>query len=142
MIDGVGTIDLVVPETAIDVNGHVNNVQYVQWMQEAAMAHSAARGWPTKRFLALGRTWIIRSHTIEYFHSAYAGEAIRILTWVADFQKIRSLRKYKFYRPADGVLLAAAATLFIFCDLQTGRPVTIPKEVQQAYPIIAPTDEP
>ncbi len=61
---------------------------------------------------------------------------------MADFQKIRSLRKYKFYRPADGVLLAAAATLFIFCDLQTGRPVTIPKEVQQAYPIIAPADEP
>lgn len=142
MINGVATIEKVVPEAAIDVNGHVNNVQYVQWMQEAAMAHSAALGWPTARFLSLGRTWIIRSHAIEYFHSAFAGEIIHILTWVADFQKIRSLRKYKFFRPADGVVLAAAETLFIFCDLATGRPVSIPLEVQQSYPIVPADAEP
>jgi acyl-CoA thioester hydrolase len=138
----IGTIQLVVPSTAIDVNGHVNNVQYVHWMQEAAMAHSAQQGWPSERFLALGRTWIIRSHTIEYLHSAHAGETITILTWVADFHKIRSLRKYKFFRPADGVVLAIAATLFVFCDLRTGKPVTIPKEVQGAYTVVGTDDEP
>lgn len=139
---GIGKTTLVVPESAIDINGHVNNVQYVQWMQEAAMAHSASLGWPTERFLAFGKTWIIRSHSIEYYHSAYAGEPIDILTWVADFQKIRSLRKYKFVRPADGVVLAKAETVFIFCNLKTGRPVSIPDEVQQAYPLIAQKDEP
>ena len=40
------------------------------------MAHSAALGWSTERFLDLGRTWIIRSHSIEYFHSAYAGDTL------------------------------------------------------------------
>ena len=138
----IGTLELVVPDSAIDSNGHVNNVQYVQWMQEAAMAHSAALGWSTERYLALNRTWIIRSHTIEYFHSAYAGDTIEVLTWVADFHKIRSLRKYKFIRPADNTVLASAATVFIFCDLATGRPTSIPAEVQQAYTIIAPADEP
>jgi acyl-CoA thioester hydrolase len=141
-MSGIGTIELVVPASAIDINGHVNNVQYVQWMQEAAIIHSTRLGWPTERYLALGRTWIIRSHTIEYFHSAYAGETIHILTWVAEFQKIRSLRKYKFYRPTDGTVLAKAATLFIFCDLHTGRPVSIPQEVQTAYTVVAPDDEP
>ena len=139
---GIGKTSLVVPESAIDVNGHVNNVQYVQWMQEAAMAHSASLGWPTERFLSLGQTWIIRSHSIEYFHSAYAGESIDILTWVANFQKIRSLRKYKFFRPGDGVVLARAETVFIFCDLNTGRPLSIPSEVQDAYPVIEPESEP
>lgn len=141
-MEGIGRTTLVVPQTAIDVNGHVNNVQYVQWMQEAAMAHSATLGWPTERFLALGKTWIIRSHTIEYFHSAYAGDKIEILTWVANFHKIRSLRKYKFIRPADETVLASAATVFIFCDLKTGRPISIPPEVQQAYPLILPENEP
>jgi len=138
----IGRMALVVPPAAIDVNGHVNNVQYVHWMQEAAMAHSAELGWPPERYLALGRTWIIRSHTIEYHHSAYAGDTIVILTWVADFHKIRSLRKYKFIRPADSVVLAAASTLFIFCDQETGRPVTIPKEVQKAYTVVDAADEP
>ena len=138
----IGRMQLVVPESAIDGNGHVNNVQYVQWMQEAAMAHSAELGWPQERFVELGRTWIIRSHTIEYYHSAYAGDHITILTWVSDFHKIRSLRKFKFYRPADDVVLATAATLFIFCDLRTGKPVTIPPEVQVAYTVVGPEDEP
>lgn len=106
------------------------------------MAHSAALGWSTERFLDLGRTWIIRSHSIEYFHSAYAGDTLEILTWVASFQKIRSLRKYKFIRPVDGTVLASASTVFIFCDLHTGRPISIPPEVQQAYPVITPDKEP
>jgi len=138
----IGRIELVVPPDTIDVNGHVNNVQYVHWMQEAAMTHSAELGWPSERYLSLGRTWIIRSHTIEYHHSAYAGETIVILTWVADFHKFRSLRKFKFYRPADNVVLAIAATLFIFCDLRTGKPVSIPKEVQEAYTVVGADDEP
>ncbi len=138
----IGTFEFVVPETAIDANGHVNNVQYVQWMQDAAMDHSAALGWPAERYLALGRTWIIRSHAIEYFHSAYAGETITVFTWVSALQKIRSLRKFKFYRATDDTVLATAATLFIFCDLQTGKPVSIPKEAQAVYTLVAKEDEP
>ncbi len=142
MMRAVGTLELVVPETAIDDNGHVNNVQYVQWMQDAAMAHSAELGWPQERYAQIGRTWIIRSHTIEYLHSAYAGDAITVYTWVSSLQKIRSLRKYKFYRPADDTVLATAATLFIFCDLESGRPVSIPQEAQAAYQIVRKEDEP
>jgi acyl-CoA thioester hydrolase len=138
----IGAIELVVPETAIDANGHVNNVQYVHWMQHAAMTHSAELGWPQERYAALGRTWIIRSHTIEYHHSAYAGETLTIFTWVSSFEKIRSLRKFKFYRAADDTVLATAATLFIFCDLETGRPLHIPQEVQDAYPVVSRENEP
>ena len=141
-MSAIGTFDLVVPATAIDANGHVNNVQYVQWMQDAAMAHSAQLGWPQERYASLGRTWIIRSHSIEYFHSAYAGETITVFTWVSTLQKIRSLRKFKFYRSADDTVLATAATLFIFCDLQTGRPVSIPKEAQEVYTRVRAEDEP
>jgi acyl-CoA thioester hydrolase len=141
-MSAIGKIDLVVPTTVIDVNGHVNNVQYVQWMQDAAMAHSAELGWPQERYAAQGRTWIIRSHTIEYHHSAYAGEAITIFTWVASFEKIRSLRKFKFYRAASDTVLATAATLFVFCDQLTGKPLSIPREVQQAYTVVSRQDEP
>lgn len=138
----IGRIDLVVPSTAIDVNGHVNNVQYIQWMQDAAMAHSSEQDWPQERYSAIGRTWVIRSHTIEYRHSAYLGETIAVLTWVADFHKFRSLRKYRFIRPSDETVLAIAETLFIFCDLLTGKPMAIPPEVRDAYTVVDPANEP
>lgn len=138
----IGRIELVVPAAVIDLNGHVNNVQYLHWMQEAAMTHSAELGWPQERYAEIGRTWIIRSHTIEYLHSAYAGDRLTLFTWVSSFEKIRSLRRYKFLRQADQTVLATAASLFIFCDLHTGRPLTIPAEIQQAYTVVAPADEP
>ncbi|HCB02612.1 MAG TPA: acyl-CoA thioesterase, partial [Anaerolineae bacterium] len=31
-----------IPKTAIDENGHVNNVAYVQWMQDIAVEHYAS----------------------------------------------------------------------------------------------------
>ena len=138
----IGTTELIVPASAIDANGHVNNVRYVEWMQDAAMAHSAALGWPQERYAAIGRTWIIRSHTIEYRHSGYAGDKLLVSTWVSDLQKFKSLRKFKFFRPLDNTVLATAATLFIFCDVQTGRPQPIPPEVRGAYQIVSAADEP
>ncbi len=140
--NNIGRLEIVVPQEAIDSNGHVNNVQYVQWMQDAALAHSASLGWPTERYAALQRTWIIRSHSIEYFHSAYQGELLYVDTWVSTFQRIKSLRKFRFFRPADKVVLAKASTLFIFCDTINGKPASIPPEVVQDYPIVAANQEP
>lgn len=138
----IGRLEIIVPESAIDANGHVNNVQYVQWMQDAALAHSASLGWPLSRYAELNCTWIIRSHTIEYFHSCYAGELIRVDTWVADFQRIKSLRKFRFFRPADKKVLAKASTLFVFCDSKSRKPTSIPPEVLRDYPIVANAQEP
>jgi acyl-CoA thioester hydrolase len=41
---------IAIPQSVIDENGHVNNVAYVQWMQDIAIEHytantSARRGW-------------------------------------------------------------------------------------------------
>lgn len=135
-------LEIVVPESTIDGNGHVNNVHYVQWMQNAAEAHSAALGWPAARYRAIGRHWIIRSHNIEYHHSTFAGELIWVQTWVANFKRIKSLRKFRFFRPRDSTVLALASTLFILCDDASGRPVSIPEEVLGDYPTVAPEDEP
>lgn len=138
----IGSSELVVDQSAIDANGHVNNVHYIQWMQDAAMAHSASLGWPYERYVAYGATWIIRSHAIEYLHSSYAGDKLVVYTWVNQIKKFRSLRKFKFYRPADDTVIARAETLFIFCDIASGRPRSIPPEVQQVYKMVSEEDEP
>ena len=65
---------LTVDASAIDLNGHVNNQEYVRWMQDIAMAYSAAQGWPMARYQAAGMTWVIRSHFIEYIRPAFAGD--------------------------------------------------------------------
>ena len=57
--------EFAVPEGAIDRNGHVNNVAFVQWMQDAATRHFDSGG-VTETMRAAGGTWVARAHKIEY----------------------------------------------------------------------------
>ena len=57
--------EFTVPDEAVDENGHVNNVMYLQWMQDAAVRHYEAMG-GRQITLDIGATWVVRSHMIEY----------------------------------------------------------------------------
>lgn len=121
-----------VPEKAVDENGHVNNVTYVQWMQDIAVQHYAYVGGvaPTQ---ALGATWVVREHHIEYLRPAFLGELIEVQTWVVDIRRARSLRKYQFVRPADGQVLVRGETDWVFVDAHTGRPLRIPEGIAAVF---------
>ena len=133
-MEPVYRFDITVPAEAVDENRHANNVAYVQWMQEAAIQHSAAAGC-TVMTRALGAAWVVRTHRIEYLNPAFAGDALTVLTWVANFRKVRSLRRYKFIRAADRTVLAQGETDWVFVDAGTGRPRTIPDEIKNAFGI-------
>jgi len=121
-----------VPPSAIDANGHVNNVQYVQWMQEAAVAHfTAAGGAPLMQ--AHAATWVVRSHQIEYLRPAVANDRVVVRTWVEDFRRVMSLRRYEFFRAADHTMLAKGQTEWVFIDTATGRPKSIPEELRALF---------
>jgi acyl-CoA thioester hydrolase len=120
------THELTIPQNAIDNNGHANNVEFVRWMQEAAVAHADERGC-TAATIAAGATWMVLSHRIEYRRPAFAGEAIRVVTWVENVRRAFSLRKYRFERSADGEVLAEGETDWVFIDVATGRPKSVPE---------------
>jgi acyl-CoA thioester hydrolase len=125
-------LDITVPAEVVDGNRHVNNVAYVKWMQDAALTHSAASGC-TALTRQLGATWVARTHHIEYLSPAFAGEHITVLTWVADFRKVRSLRRYRFVRAADEKVLAQGETDWVFVDSTSGRPRAITAEIKSAF---------
>jgi acyl-CoA thioester hydrolase len=124
--------DFPVPPGAIDANGHVNNVEYVRWMQDAAVWHfETAGGAPLMR--EAGATWVVRSHHVEYLAPAVAGDTIRVRTWVENFRRATSLRKYEFRRADDGTPLARGETEWVFVDATTGRPKSIPPALQALF---------
>ena len=77
---------------SVDENGHVNNVEYVKWMQDVAVMHSDSVGC-TAATKEIGATWVARSHRIEYLRPAFAGDRVVALTWVCNFRKVRSSRR-------------------------------------------------
>lgn len=132
----------IIPADANDWNGHVNNVNYVQWMQDVATLHSDAQGCTFESCQKLGAAWVVRSHQIEYLRPAFAGEEIEMQTWVCSFKRTRSLRRYRFVRSGDKALLAKAETDWVFINTDSGRPISIPPEVSSCYEMVEPGDEP
>ena len=130
-----------VPADAIDVQGHTNNVEYVRWMQEVAVRHSAEQGWPMERYAREKTGWVVRSHSIEYLLPSRAGEELTVLTWVAGFRSRSSPRRYLFWRASDRQVLARAETLWVFVDAGTGRPRAIPEELSSAFEIVPDGEE-
>lgn len=132
----------VVKPHEIDGQGHVNNVEYIRWMQDAAVAHSAAQGWPADRYQSEGAAWVARTHHIEYQKPAFEGESIIVRTWVANFRKVLSLRKYRVVNASDDSLLAVAETDWAYLGIKHHVPRRIPPEVSEAFEVVSEADAP
>ena len=126
---------LTVSEDAVDVNGHVNNLEYLRWMQDAAILHSDSQGC-TKVTEASGATWVVRMHRVEYLRPAFAGEQIIVLTWVSNFRRVQSLRRYRIIRVKDRAVLVEGETDWVFVNAKTGRLRSIPQNVIAAFEVL------
>ena len=124
-----------------DENGHVNNVSYVRWMQEAGTHHSAALGWTVDRYQEIGRGWFVRRHLIDYFRPAFEGQQIEVLTWIHSFERVRSKRRYVFLG-ADQKPLVTAETDWVFVDLKSGKARPVPPEMAADFPLLPESEAP
>lgn len=112
---------------AIDANGHVNNVVYVQWMQDLAVEHYTS----TSGLEAQGAdcTWVAHEHRVRYLAQAREGDTIEARTWVETMRRVRSKRRYLFVRADDRKTLVEGETDWAFVDAKTGLPRPIPDAV-------------
>jgi len=133
---------LTIPAEVNDENEHVNNVAYIQWMQDVATLHSDAQGCTREVYKKLNSSWFIRSHKIEYLRPAFAGDKIVIKTWVSTMKRTRSLRRYCFINTKNNTVLARAETDWVYVCTETGRPRSVDKDVAEAFILVAPEAEP
>jgi acyl-CoA thioester hydrolase len=116
-----------------DAYGHLNNANYVRFMQETAMDASSAAGYGVVRYTEMGRQWWIRATEIEYLKPVVFNDQIEIKTWVADFRRISSRRMYEFHLAGTGELVARGYSDWVFLETATGKPTSVPPEMGDAF---------
>jgi acyl-CoA thioester hydrolase len=129
-VDAVFRLQIRVTPKVVDANRHVNNVAYVQWMQDAAIGHAEACG-GARLARELGGSWFVRMHRIEYLKPAFLNDEITVLTWVVDWRKVRSRRRCRFLR--EQTVLAESESEWVFVDAATGRPKPITDQIVSAF---------
>jgi acyl-CoA thioester hydrolase len=123
---------LTVPPEVVDTFDHVNNVEYVRWVQDAAMRHSVAVGYGWEAYQRLGAAFVIRRHEIDYLHPARLGETLTVTTWIESHTRTSALRATKIAK-ATGEHILKARTRWVWVDLNTMRPRRIPDEIQNLF---------
>jgi acyl-CoA thioester hydrolase len=126
-----------------DAYGHLNNTNYLRWMQEAAFAASSAVGYDFARYDAIGHLWLVRETDIEYLAPLVYGDEVQVKTWVIDFRRFLSRRAYEFSLARTGQLVARASTDWAYLDSETFQPAQIPDVMRLAFfPEGAPAQAP
>jgi acyl-CoA thioester hydrolase len=119
----------VVPED-IDQMGHVNNVVYLRYAQDAAVAHWRAAAPPEHRDALM---WVVRRHEIDYLKPALADDHLLARTWVGQASGATFERFVEIARPADAGVLARVRTVWVALDATTRRPRRIPEALRACF---------
>ena len=114
----------------IDANGHVNNVVYMSWAQDIAIAHWQARQPAADQ---AKWAWIAIRHEVDYRRPLMPGETATVRTWVA--REPHGPRFDRFVRVdgPDGAMCAQALTTWCLIDQATGRPARVPREMVERF---------
>ena len=112
----------------IDIQQHVNNVVYLQWVQDIAGEH-----WLSKSDPAFNEThfWVVLNHFIEYKGQAFLGDSLTIRTFVERNEGVRSVRIVEIFK-ADK-LITRARTEWVLMNRERNRPVRVPEAVDRLF---------
>ncbi len=108
----------------IDAQGHVNNVAYVRWIQDVAVAHWFS---VTTAEIRAQYTWMLTRHEIDYKKQTFADEEVTATTWVGEPTRISWERFTEITRGTD--FLIKARSVWCLIDRKTLKPARITSEL-------------
>lgn len=119
-----------VTEDDLDDLHHVNNVRYVQWIQDIAKEHWEVRATDElkKRFI-----WVVIRHEIDYKKQAFLGDDLLIETYVGETTFVTSERYVNIKNAETGEILVAAKSMWCLLDADSKRPTKITEDLRTVF---------
>lgn len=119
-----------VKQEHLDALLHVNNLQYLHWMMEAAEDHWQSRA---PQELIQQYSWWVKQHQIEYLGQAMEGDRLTLKTWTGEFSGACWWRHYIIAHTDTNSTIAEAATQFVLVSRQSGKPQPIRTAILQIF---------
>ena len=124
---------ITVKPSDIDELGHVNNVVYLSWVQDVAIAH-----WDflTTTEHRAKYAWVALRHEIDYKAEAVLGDIVIARTWTGIARGVRFSRHTEIIHISESgnkKVLATALTHWCPLDRGTSRPTRLPTEIAALF---------
>ena len=123
-------------QTSKEVN-HINNIEYLRWVDKGSQLHCDACGWTRDTLLLNNVMWFVARHEIDYRAEATSKDTLLLTTWVDDIRRVKSSRTTQIHTlNTDATkkprLICQCKTLWVLVDLETRRPTSVPTEMGTA----------
>jgi len=121
---------LTVTEDDLDELRHVNNVRYVQWIQDISKEH-----WQTVAPAEMrdGIIWVVMNHNISYKSAAKLGDTIKITTFIGKSKGAISERIVEMYNDKTNELLLRSNTEWCLLNAETHRPMRVSEAIKALF---------
>ncbi len=122
--------DILVSESDLDELEHVNNVRYVQWVQDIAESH-----WLSKANAEILDSffWVLIDHHIQYKGEARLGDVILAKTYVKSSEGLISTRIVEMIDKKRQKLIVKSTTKWCLMNKKSKRPTRITKTLQSLF---------
>ena len=111
----------------------------INYFQDCTTFHSESLGDGIDKVRSEGRAWVLSSWQIVIDRLPSLFEEVDICTQPYDYRGFYGDR-YFYIQDMEGCKIAKANSLWIYMDINTGRPVKIPKEVSDLYGTAEPLE--
>ncbi|QPC98089.1 acyl-CoA thioesterase [Qipengyuania soli] len=112
----------------IDFMGHVNNARYLNWVQDAVLAHWRKLAPPQA---VAERAWVAIKHEITYRRPAFLDDDVIANTVLEKIQGASAF--YSTVIERSGEVLAEVKSRWCCIDAETLRPARISEEVARFF---------
>lgn len=121
---------IVVTHDDLDELEHVNNVRYVQWIQDISKEH-----WQTvaPNEMKAGILWVVKNHTIDYINAAILGDEILIRTYIANTKGALSVRCVEMYNSKTNQLLVRSHTEWCLLNALSLKPIRVSEAIKKVF---------
>ena len=108
----------------LDALNHVNNVVYLQWVNDISEKH-----WEllSNEQLNSKYFWVCLRHEIDYLNQSILGDEITVFTWVGESAGVRSVRNVHIYK--GDVLLTKIKSTWCLIDKKSLKPTRIKQDI-------------
>ena len=121
---------ITVSQEDIDDLNHVNNVRFVQWVQDIAKEH-----WLTYATSDILETysWFLVNHFIEYKSQALLGDQLLLRTYVPKVDGVSTTRHVEIINAKTGQLIVKSKAKWCLIDSKTQRPTRIIPKIAELF---------
>ena len=117
----------------IDYVGHVNNIIYIQWMENGRVRLMEAIGMPiTEIAIDEGIVPVLTETNIKYKKPFYLNNDVIIETWLSKLNNASAIIEFSFYNEKHE-LCATGQQKGLFINRSTGRPSRLSERHREAF---------